>query len=102
MLVDEMPPAVAAGKTPGFQLQVRLERTVARTPEKVRIECAVTQAIFDLKLRALRGSATQRGALELGPKVDDAGIARQVRACMNALVPVVHDGMTDFVGRLRR
>ena len=101
-VVDGVPAMVSKGKIRGYELKLRLDRTVERSATKTRVTCAVTQSIFDLKLRALRGSATQRGALELDAGTPDEIISRHFRACVDAVVPVLHRGMSDFLARSRR
>lgn len=101
-VVEDVPPPVKDGRLRGYELKLSLSRKVERTPAATQVTCAVTQAIFDLKQRSLRGSATQRGALSLGPETPDAIVTRQLEACMDALVPVLHRGMSDFLARSRR
>lgn len=101
-VVEEVPPAVMDGRQRGYELKLSLSRKIERTAAETQVSCAVTQAIFDLEKRSLRGSATQRGALSLGPETPDAIVTRQLEACMDALVPVLHRGMSDFLARSRR
>ena len=101
-VVDDVPATVSDGQMRGYELKLSLSRQVERTPAATLVTCAVTQAIFDLKQRSLRGSATQRGALSLGPGTPDAIVTVQLEACMEALVPVLHRGMSDFLARSKR
>jgi len=87
-----------------LELMVRLDEKVDRSGGKVKIECVMSQSIFLLRAndqRSLQGSATQRGALELGSTVTDQALAGQMRVCMEYLVPVVYDGFSGFLDRLR-
>jgi len=101
-LVEGVPTPVSKGKLRGYELKLRLDRTIERSATKTRVTCAVTQSIFDLKRRSLRGSATQRGALELDAGATDEIISRHFRACVDAVVPVLHRGMNEFLARSRR
>lgn len=101
-LTDAVPSTVTSGRVRGYELKLRLERKVERTEAGVDVRCIITQSIFDLRQRSLRGSATQRGSLSLGPKTPDSVVTDQIGACMDALSPVVHQGMADFLARSRR
>lgn len=101
-LTDAVPETVSKGKVRGYELKLRLARDVQRTADEVSVACSITQAIFDLRQRSLRGSATQRGSLKLQATAPDAVVTAQIGACMDALSPVVHRGMSDFLARSRR
>jgi hypothetical protein len=93
---------VKAGRMNGVQLKVRVSRVVQKGGGKTLIKCEMSQAVFDMRLQALRGSATQRGAIELGTEnVTDKAIDAQLTACMEAITPVVFEGLTDYLARLR-
>lgn len=94
--------AVKNGEMPGVELKVRVSRDVQRTAANTRINCQLAQAIFDLKLRALRGSATQRAAIDLGTsKVNEKAIDGQLRQCLAALAPVVYEGLGSYLDRVQ-
>jgi len=94
--------AVREGRMPGVELKLTLSQTVDRSSGTVRVHCSVAQAVFDMKLRALRGTATQRAEIDLGSlKVTDEAIARQARECLGALVPVVWDGLASYLDRVQ-
>ena len=93
---------VKDGRMNGVQLKVRVSSVIERGGGKTLIKCEMSQAVFDMRLQALRGSATQRGAIELGTeKVSDAAVDAQLTACMEAITPVVFEGLTDYLARLR-
>ncbi len=87
----------------GVELQVRVARRVNRAGGRITIECQMSQAIYDIqeKGRILRGSATQRGALELGASASEAAIATYFDACVDALMPHVFSGLSDYLARLQ-
>lgn len=94
---------VAAGRLPGVELKLRVARAVERTGTNTTVRCSVAQSVFDMKLRALRGSATQRAEIDLGtPNVTDEAAERNVRECLAALVPVVYEGLSDYLDRMDR
>ncbi len=101
-LTERVPATVTSGRVRGYELKLRLEREIERSDSEVAVRCVITQSIFDLRQRSLRGSATQRGSLSLGPKTPDSVVTDQIGACMDALSPVVHRGMADFLARSRR
>ncbi len=101
-LTEAVPPSVSNGVLKGYELKLRLERKVERGPDALQLRCIITQSIFDLRMRNLRGSATQKGSLTLGSKAPESVVTAQITACMDALAPVVHRGMTDFLARSRR
>lgn len=101
-ITEAVPSTVAKGVLRGYELKLRLERTIERAPDKLTLSCAITQSIFDLRHSNLRGSATQRGSLTLGPKAPDSIVTKQISACMDALAPVVRGGLNDFLARSRR
>ena len=101
-MTRSVPTPVANGVLKGYELKLRLEREIERGPEKMNVRCVISQSIFDLRMRNLRGSATQKGSLVLGNTAPDAIVTKQITACMDALAPVVHRGMNDFLARSRR
>ncbi len=87
-----------------LELMVRVGEKVDRSAGRVKIECTMSQSIYTLRddeQRSLQGSATQRGAIELGATASEKAIAGQMRVCMEYLVPVVYDGFSGFLDRLR-
>lgn len=101
-MTEKMPKTVEDGVLRGYELKLRLEREVTRGPESIELRCRITQSIFDLPKHSLRGSATQKGSLTLGATAPEPVVTMQIAACMDALAPVVHRGMTDFLARSRR
>jgi len=101
-ITEAVPSTVVKGVLRGYELKLRLERKIERAPDKLTLSCSITQSIFDLRHNNLRGSATQRGSLTLGPKAPDSIVTKQISACMDALAPVVHSGLNDFLARSRR
>ncbi len=92
---------VEAGRLPGVELKLRVARTVLRSPTTTKVRCEVFQSVYDLRLRALRGSATQRAEIDLGSPTASAAAADQnARECLGALVPVVYEGFSDYLDRL--
>lgn len=92
---------VDAGRMPGVELKVRLTRQVDRGAGSTQVNCQLAQSIYDLKLKALRGSATQRAAIDLGTSnVTDQAVGAQVRECLAALAPVVYDGLSTYLDRI--
>ncbi len=87
-----------------LELMVRVGEKVDRSAGPVKIECVMSQTIYTLRAddqRSLQGSATQRGAIELGATANDQAVASRMRVCMEYLVPVVYDGFSGFLDRLR-
>jgi hypothetical protein len=98
----EARPDVEAGRLPGVELKLRVGRTVQRSPSTTVVRCEIFQSVFDMRLRALRGSATQRAEVDLGtPNVTDEAALRNARECLSALVPVVFEGLSDYLDRTR-
>jgi hypothetical protein len=92
---------VDAGRLPGVELKLRVARAVERTPTTTKVRCEVYQSVYDLRLRALRGSVTQRAEIDLGSPTATAAAADQnARECLGALVPVVYEGFSDYLDRL--
>lgn len=97
----ELRAQVDAGSAPGVKLMVRAAHRVQRAAATTTISCEMAQSIFDLKLQALRGSATQRASVEVGgANVSEREVEVQTRACLEALVPAVYDGLAGYVARL--
>lgn len=87
-----------------LELMVRVDEKVDRSAAPVKIECVMSQSIFTLRAddqRSLQGSATQRGVIELGATANEQAVASNMRVCMEHLVPVVYDGFSGFLDRLR-
>jgi hypothetical protein len=92
---------VEAGRLAGVELKLRVARTVERSPTTTKVRCEVFQSVYDLRLRALRGSVTQRAEIDLGsPSASAAAADQNARECLGALVPVVYDGFSDYLDRL--
>ncbi len=93
---------VEAGRLKGVRLKVHLASSVARTAATTVITCEAAQSVYDLRINALRGSATQRGAIELGSgNVTDQAVAAQMAGCMDALTPVLFRGLSEYLDRLK-
>lgn len=91
-----------AGTIKGVTLRITVDESVDRSGATVKIGCSMVQAVFDAKLDALRGSARQRANVDLGTaQVSEAAVAAQQRGCIDALVPVVHEGLTSYLDRLK-
>lgn len=101
-LTDSVPTPVANGVLKGYELKLRLERELKPGPAKLAVTCRISVSIFDLRMRNLRGSATQKGALKLDNGAPEAMVTKHLGACMDALAPHVHGAMTDFLARSRR
>ncbi len=92
----------ASGGIKGINLRITVDESVDRSGATVKIGCMMVQAVFDAKLDALRGSARQRANVDLGTaQVSEAAISAQQRGCIDALVPVVHEGLTSYLDRLK-
>lgn len=101
-LTETTPEAVADGRQRGYRVEVRLESGLERIGGRDLMQCAMHQTIFDLRLRALRGSAVQRAAVAVAGPVDRDSVAEARRMCVSALVPVVLEGVHDYLSRARR
>ena len=92
-----------AGNGEGIELKLRVHAVLvpAAAGEGVaRVKCAINESFYRRPERALRGSATHRGELEVGPvELTPPATETYARRCVDALVPVVYETFTEFLDR---
>lgn len=96
-LTSAAPSVTGAGAARGYVLDLQLDYTVERSLSGYAVQCSILQSIWDLEGKALRGSANQRAALQVGKGTSQEELEGYALRCIDALVPAAHEGMADFV-----
>jgi len=94
---------VTAGRLPGVAFSLKVATHVQRETGGTRVQCQLGQTVYELrKERILRGSATQRGEIDVGRgSVSDQAIDGHLQECVSALVPVVYESFDDYLKGVR-